>query len=88
MGPSDKPILLSYHAREQCGYRGCTEREVEETIRTAPWKPAELGRMECRKAFPFNAEWNGRRYATKEIRPIFAQEPTRLVVVTVYVYYG
>jgi hypothetical protein len=27
-------------------------------------------------------------YATKQVRPIFADEPTEIVVVTVYVYYS
>jgi hypothetical protein len=37
--------------------------------------------------FPFNATWNRREYATKQIRPIFVEEPDEIVVVTVYVYY-
>ncbi len=88
MDVTDKPIILSSHAKEQCAYRGCTELEVKETIRSVPWKPAELNRRECRKEFPFNSEWNGKRFATKHVRPIFAEEPDRLVVVTVYVYYA
>ena len=48
---------------------------------------AEQGRLECRKDFPYNAEWNGKHYATKQVRPVFADEPTEIVVVTVYVYY-
>ena len=31
--------------------------------------------------------WNGIYYPTKQIRPIFVDEPTEIVVVTVYVYY-
>jgi hypothetical protein len=48
--------------------------EVEEAIRTCPWTPAELGRQECRKDFPFNALWNGKHYAIKQVRPVFAEE--------------
>ena len=43
--------------------------------------------MECRKDYPFNATWNRRHYVTKQIRPIFVEEPNEIVVVTVYVYY-
>jgi len=64
------------------------EQEILETIRTTSWKAADLGRLECRKEFPFNSDWNGKRYSTKHVRPIFAEEPDRLVVVTVYVYYA
>ena len=37
--------------------------------------------------FPFHQEWHGIVYATKQIRPIFVDEPEEIVVVTVYVYY-
>jgi len=82
-----KPIRLSGHAQDQLRYRGVSEQEVIEAIHTAPWQPAELGRLECRKDFSFGREWNGRFYATKQVRPIFADEPTEIVVVTVYSYY-
>lgn len=85
-GPQ-KPVRLSGHARQQLRFRGTTEQEVVEAIRTEPWQPAELGRLECRKDFDFNAEWNRKRYATKRIRPIFVEESEQIVVVTVYVYY-
>ena len=44
--------------------------------------------MECRKTFPFNREWNNKLCATKEVRPIFVEEPDEIVVVTVYTYYS
>jgi hypothetical protein len=82
-----KPIRLSGHARDNLRYRGATEEEVKETIRTAPWGPAELGRLECRRDFPYGREWNRKVYATKRVRPIFVEEAGEIVVVTVYVYY-
>ena len=82
-----KPIRLSQHARQQLPYRGTTEDEVVEAIRTAPWKPAELRRLECRKEFPYNQTWNQKFYQTKHVRPIFVEEAREIVVVTVYVYY-
>ena len=87
MPGTSNPIRLSGHARQQLYYRGATEAEVIEAITTAPWQPAEGGRMECRKDFAFNGAWNGRYYATKRVRPIFAVETDENVVVTVYVYY-
>jgi hypothetical protein len=87
MAQADKSIRLSGHARGQIFFRGGTEQEVVEAIRTAPWQPAELGRLESRKDFPVNAEWNRRRYVTKRVRHIFVNEPNEIVVVTVYVYY-
>jgi hypothetical protein len=61
--------------------------EVIEAIRTEPWQPAELGKLECRKDFVYNAMWNQRHYGTKQVQPVFVEEPGQIVVVTVYVYY-
>jgi len=82
-----KPIRLSGHARETMCYRGATEEEVVEAIQTAPWEPAEGGRLECRKNFTYGRDWNGKFYATKQVRPIFVEEADEIVVITVYVYY-
>ena len=51
-----KPIRFSGHARENIHFRGATEQEIGETIRTAPWSPAELERLECRKEFAYNRD--------------------------------
>lgn len=82
-----KPIRLTTHARGYLQSRGFTAAEVEETIRTSRWDPAELGRLECRKDFPYGSNWNGSFYATKQVRPVFVEEATEVVVVTVYTYY-
>ena len=54
-----KPIRLSEHALRYMSKRGFTVAEVEGAIGTAQWKPAELGRLECRKDFAYGKEWNG-----------------------------
>jgi hypothetical protein len=84
---NEKPIRFSRHARERLRDRGTTEEEVVETMRTAPWTPAGAQRFECRRDFLYGADWNGRFYATKQVRPIFVEEPSEIVVVTVYVYF-
>jgi len=63
------------------------EQEVIEAIRSQAWNVAERARLECRKDLVFNAVWNGRYYRTKQVRPIFVEEPSAIIVVTVYVYY-
>ncbi len=68
-------------------YRGTAEAEIEEAIRTTEWSPAELGRLECRKDFAFDKEWNGKLYTNKQGRPIFVEEEQEIVVVTAYTYY-
>lgn len=87
MADSSKPIHFSGHASQQLQFRGTTEAEVIEAILTVPWQVAENGRMECRKDYAFDAVWNRRYYATKQVRPIFVEEANQIVVVTVYVYY-
>ena len=82
-----KPIRLSTHAAGYINQRGFTVAEVEEAIRTSQWQPAELGRLECRKNFAFGNEWNRKFYATKRVRPVFVEEASEIVVVTVYTYY-
>ena len=87
MQETRKPIRLSGHAKQQLGFRCASEQDVVDTVRTSEWEKAGLERLECRKNFSFNGEWNGKFNATRQVRPIFLQEPFEIVVVTVYVYY-
>jgi hypothetical protein len=82
-----KPIRLSDHALRYATKRGFTVDEVEDTIGTTPWQSAELGWLESRKDFDYHQEWNGRIYATKQVRPVFVEEAGEVVVITVYTYY-
>jgi len=82
-----KRIRLSNHALRYMARRGFTLAEVKEAIRTRPWQPAELGRLECRQNFRYDKEWNGKMYVTKQVRPVFVEEAMEIVVVTVYTYY-
>jgi hypothetical protein len=82
-----KPIRLTKHALGYTTSRGFSAAEVEDAIRSCPWSQAELGRLECRKDFPFAREWNGHIYGTKQVRPVFAEEIEEIVVITVYTYY-
>ncbi len=82
-----KPIRPSGHARDNMLFRGASEEEVVEAIRTEIWEPAEKGRQQCRRNYVYNAEWHGKIYASKQVLPIFVEEAEEIVVVTVYVYY-
>jgi len=64
-----KPIRLSAHAMQQLGYRGATEEQVIDTIRSETWEPAEHGRFGCRKDFVFNSEWIGNIIAQNRFAP-------------------
>lgn len=82
-----KPIRLSGHAREQLDRRGVTEKEIIEAISTVAWEPAEMGRFQCRKDFPYHKEWNRKLCKIKQVRPIFVEEDKEIIVVTVYTYF-
>ena len=86
-GRKKKTIRLSGHARLQLPFRGVTEDEIVEVIHSEDWFLVDLGRLECRRDFPFAKEWNGKIYATKQVRPIFVEEETEIVVITIYTYY-
>jgi hypothetical protein len=87
MKAQSKPIRLTKHALGYIASRGFTVAEVEEAIRTCTWGTAELGRLDCRKDFPYGKEWNGKVHGTKQVRPVFADEVGEIVVITVYTYY-
>jgi hypothetical protein len=82
-----KPIEFTTHAFDQTLDRGATTEKVAETILASEWTPARRNRLECRRNFEFNDFWQGKFYATQQVRPIFVEEPWAIVVVTVYVYY-
>ena len=82
-----KTVRLSQHALQNAEYRGTTPNEITNAILTSKWSPAERGRLECRRDYPYNGIWSGKYYRTKQVRPVFVEEPDEVVVVTVYVYY-
>ena len=82
-----KPIRLSAHAQGYTERRGFTASEVKQAIRTATWEPAQQGRLECSLEIEYNDEWNGKFYTTKQVKPVFVDEETEIVVITVYTYF-
>jgi hypothetical protein len=45
MEEREKSIRLSEHAKQQLVFRGATEEQVLDGIRTEAWEPAELGSL-------------------------------------------
>ena len=82
-----KPIRLSAHALSYAEKRGFSTADVERAIRAGEWEPAELGRLQCRMDFAFERQWNGKFYRTRQVKPVFVEELSEIVVVTVYTYY-
>lgn len=83
-----KPIRLSKHAYGYTLSRGFSVAEVQEAIRSSPWKAIGSGQYQCHKEFLFQQEWNGKMFSTKQIIPIFWEQDTEILVITVYVQYS
>jgi hypothetical protein len=83
----NKPIRLSNHAKDQCILRGADEAEVRQAVERGSSEPAKSGRIMYRLNFQYNAMWQGRFYAIKQVAPVVADEPDEIVVVTVYTFY-
>ena len=80
------PIVLSEHVLRQADARGVTIDEITGAIRAGRWIRIGAGRFECRHNAPCAQSWGGTRGDTKQVRPIFAVEPSRIVVISVYGY--
>lgn len=85
----DKPVEFSEHARLQMRLRGAEEQEVIAAIRSSNWKPARQNRWQAQFDLAFNkySPVNRKFYKFKMIDAIFVDEPQKIVVVTVKVYY-
>ena len=82
-----EPIEFSPHAKEKMLDRGATAADVVDAIHMGSSEPVRKGRIMFRKNFTFDRQWREKHYAVKQVAPVVAEEPDRLVVVTVFVYY-
>ena len=79
-------VRLHSHAKERGAERGATEAEITVTVREGERFPAKYGRTGFRRNFPFEAEWRGRLYRTKQVEA-YAVEEDGWLVITVMVKY-
>jgi hypothetical protein len=79
---------IRFHPRaiERMIERGATEAEVISTLQSGEQFPAKFGRTGFRRNFSFEGEWQGRRYATKQLEA-YAVEENGWLVITVVVRY-
>lgn len=84
-----KAIVISLHARQQMRLRGAEEQEVLLAVQTGTWEPVKQGRLHARYVVSFNdvSPVNQKFYGLKTIDAVFVEEPDRIVVITVKVYY-
>ncbi|MBZ5560955.1 MAG: DUF4258 domain-containing protein [Acidobacteriia bacterium] len=82
-----KTLHFAVHAREQCEERGATQAEVKQAIEDGVREPAKRGRFIYRLNFQYNAEWQGKFYAIKQVAPVVVEAQNEMIVVTVYTFY-
>jgi hypothetical protein len=63
-------VTLHPHAQARLIERGATTDEVIATVENGRSSPADYDRVRFRYRFPFNAEWRGTVYGTKQIDAI------------------
>ncbi len=80
-------ITVHPHAKDRLGERGATEAEVVATVELGEQFPAKFGRTGFRRNFPFDAQWRGRRYASKQVEAYAVKEGEAWLVITVIVKY-
>jgi hypothetical protein len=89
----DKTTLSSIdfhsHLKARMSQRGVTANEVEGTLRDG-WqaKDAKSGTEGKVFVFPYNAEWEGKTFAEKEVTVYYKFTGDKLVVLTVKARYG
>ena len=85
LGPTD----IHAHLAARMAQRGVRADEVEQVVNDG-WlaidvKPGMEGRV---KVFPYDAEWEGKLFAEKEVTVYYRREEARIVVLTVKARYG
>ena len=80
-------VGLHPHARDRMAERGAVEAEVAAAVRQGERFAAKFGRTGFRRNFPFDSEWRGRRYATKQVEAFAVKDGADWLVITVVVRY-
>ena len=81
-------IEFKQHVLEQMEERSVAKEEVLRVIEHGEPSDAREPRYGRAMVFTEGYHWKGRYYPHKRVRVILAREPGKVVVVTVYSYYG
>ena len=80
-------VRLHPHAQSRLAERGATETEVVATATAGEQFPAKYGRTGFRRNFPFDAEWRGRLYGTKQVEAYAVPEDGWFVITVIVRYF-
>ncbi|MBC7224901.1 MAG: DUF4258 domain-containing protein [Anaerolineae bacterium] len=75
------------HALARMKERGATEEEVRKAVEQGERFDAKFGRTGFRCNFPFDGEWRGRYYRTKQVEVYAVLEDDGWLVITVITRY-
>ena len=80
-------VEIHPHAAARLAERGATEAEVVATVEAGERFEAKFGRIGFRRNFPFDGEWRGRRYGSKQVEAYATGQADDWLVITVIVKY-
>ena len=80
-------VRLHPHVLERMEERGATEEDVRATVEHGERFPAKFGRTGFRRNFPFDSEWRGRYFRSKQVEAYAVQEGLDWLVITVITRY-
>jgi hypothetical protein len=77
-------IRFHPHALSRLEERGTTQEEVRATVELGEKFPAKFERFGFRRNFPFDGQWRGRTFSTKQVEVFAVEEfPQNWLVITV-----
>ncbi len=79
-------VRIHQHARDRMVERGATETEIVATVECGERFFTKFGRTGFRRNFSFDGEWQGRRFATKQVE-VYAVDEDGWLVITVLAKY-
>lgn len=80
-------VTFHPHALSRLPERGATEQEVVDTVIKGEKFQAKFNRTGFRLNIPFDKEWNGKNYNTKQIEAYAVFENECWLVITIIVKY-
>ena len=80
-------IRFHLHAKERMAQRGAVEQEVAVTVETGEQFDAKFGRTGFRRNFPFEKQWRGKYYKTKQIEAYAVRQDDDWLVISVITRY-
>lgn len=76
------------HTLERAEERGANRKEIEDVIKTGLVIPAKYGHLGKAKIYNFRKKRHDKYYEQKKVEVFYIIEDDRIVIVTVYVFYG